>query len=143
MASYNRAELIGHLGKDPEVRWTPNGQAVANFSLATNERWKDRNNQVQERTEWHRVVAWGKLAEVCGEHLEKGKMVMVTGRLQTREWDDKQGVKHYSTEIVAQEVIFLSAKEAPGRRPEPPAEGSKIPPRGEPNGATPPPPGDD
>jgi single-strand DNA-binding protein len=99
--------LIGNLGADPEVRYTPGGQAVANFRIATNEVWFDKDKQKQERTEWHRIVVWGKQAESCGEYLSKGRQVFVEGRLQTREWTDKENRKQYTTEIVALNVRFL------------------------------------
>src|SRR4051812_12237331 len=103
----NKVFLIGRLGTDPEVRYTSNGGAVANFNLATNESWTDKSGQKQERTEWHRIVVWGKLAEVCGQYLSKGRETFVEGKLQTREWTDKEGGKRYTTEIVAQSVQFL------------------------------------
>lgn len=103
----NKVILIGNLGADPEVRFTPGGQAVANFKIATNESWIDKSGQKQERTEWHRIVVWGKTAENCGEYLKKGRQVYVEGRLQTREWTDKEGKKNYTTEIVATSVQFL------------------------------------
>lgn len=107
MASINKVFLIGNLGKDPEVRYTPSGQAVANFSLATTDVWNDKSGERQERTEWHRIVVWGKQAEHCGEYLRKGRSVHIEGKLQTREWDDKSGQKRYTTEIVANAVTFL------------------------------------
>jgi len=107
MSSLNKAQLIGHLGSDPEVKFTPSGQAVCNFSVATNESWKDKDGNKQERTEWHRIVVWGKLAEVCGKYLAKGRQAYIEGRIQTRNYDDKEGVKRYVTEIVAEEVKFL------------------------------------
>jgi single-strand DNA-binding protein len=106
----NKVILIGNLGADPEVRFTPGGQAVANFRIATNESWTDKNQQKQERTEWHRIVVWGKLAELCGEYLKKGRQAYVEGRLQTREWTDKEGKKNYTTEVVAQTVQFLGGR---------------------------------
>jgi single-strand DNA-binding protein len=106
----NKVILIGNLGADPEVRFTPGGQAVANFRIATNESWTDKNQQKQERTEWHRIVVWGKLAELCGEYLKKGRQAYVEGRLQTREWNDKEGKKNYTTEVVAQTVQFLGGR---------------------------------
>ena len=109
----NKVILIGRLGGDPEVRYTTNGGAVANFNLATNESWTDKSGQKQERTEWHRVVIWGKMAELCGQYLSKGRQAYVEGRLQTREWNDKEGNKRYTTEIVAQSVQFLGG---PGER---------------------------
>jgi len=112
----NKVMLIGNLGKDPEVRYTPGGQAVANFTIATNESWTDKAGAKQERTEWHRIVVWGKVAELCGEYLTKGRQVYVDGRLQTREWNNKEGVKQYTTEIVANQVLFLSGGErGPGQ----------------------------
>lgn len=108
MASINKAILIGNLGRDPEVRFTPGGQAVSNFSIATTDRWKNKQSgNFEERTEWHNIVAWGKLAELCKEYLSKGRQVYIEGRLQTRSWDDKEGKKRYTTEVVAQVVQFL------------------------------------
>ena len=107
----NKVLLIGNLGKDPEVRYTPGGQAVANFTIATNDAWTDKQGQKQERTEWHRIVVWGKTAENCGEYLSKGRQVYVEGRLQTREWNNKEGVKQYTTEVVANQVLFLAGGE--------------------------------
>ena len=122
-ASVNKVILIGNLGSDPEVRYTPSGSAVANFSIATNESWKDKNGQDQDRTEWHKIVVWGKQAENCGEYLSKGRTVYIEGRLQTRSWDDKEGNKRYTTEIVATTVQFLGgpggAKGMPENRPAP------------------------
>lgn len=103
----NKVILIGRLGADPEIRYTNNGGAVANFNLATNESWMDKSGQKQERTEWHRVVVWGKLGELCGQYLSKGRQAFVEGRLQTREWQDKEGGKRYTTEVVAQNIQFL------------------------------------
>lgn len=110
----NKAILIGNLGADPEVRFTPGGQAVANFRIATSESWTDKNGQKQERTEWHRIVVWGKLAELCGEYLAKGRQCYVEGRLQTREWTDKEGKKNYTTEVVANQVVFLGGRDGGG-----------------------------
>jgi single-strand DNA-binding protein len=107
----NKVILVGNLGKDPEVRYTPGGQAVANFNIATNENWTDKAGQKQERTEWHRIVVWGKQAELCAEYLSKGRQVYLEGRLQTREWNNKEGVKQYTTEVVANQVVFLSGGE--------------------------------
>ena len=113
MAGINKAILIGRLGSDPEVRYTPSGVAVANFSIATSEEWKDRDTgEKKERTEWHRIVAWRRLGEICGEYLSKGKQVYVEGRIQTRSWDDRDGNKRYTTEIVATDVQFLGARDA-------------------------------
>lgn len=105
----NKVILIGRLGGDPEVRYTSNGGAVANFNIATNEAWTDKSGQKQEKTEWHRIVAFGKLGELCGQYLSKGRQSYVEGRLQTREWIDKEGQKRYTTEIVAQTVQFLGS----------------------------------
>lgn len=103
--------LIGNLGKDPEVRYTPGGSAVANISIATNESWKDKNSgDLQERTEWHNVVFFNRLAEIVGEYLRKGSQVYVEGRLQTRKWQDKNGVDRYTTEIVAGEMQMLGGR---------------------------------
>jgi single-strand DNA-binding protein len=110
MAGVNKVILIGNLGADPEVRYTPSGQAVANFRIATSESWNDKQGQKQERTEWHRIVAWAKLAELCGEYLAKGRQVYVEGKLQTRQWDDRDGNKRYSTEIVATQITFLGGR---------------------------------
>lgn len=107
MASLNSARIIGYVGQDPEVRYTQGGQAVSNFSVATSEKWKDRDGKIQERTEWHRIVVWGKQAESCAEYLRKGRQVYVDGRIQTREWEDKDDNKRYTTEIVAMRVLFL------------------------------------
>ena len=109
--SVNKVILIGNLGKKPELRYTPGGQAVANFTLATNERFGGRDGQpAQERTEWHRIVVWGRTAENCGQYLDKGRSVYIEGRLQTREWQDKEGQKRQTTEIVANTVQFLGGK---------------------------------
>jgi single-strand DNA-binding protein len=123
----NKVILVGNLGKDPEVRYTPGGQAVANFTIATNENWTDKSGQKQERTEWHRIVVWGKLAELCSEYLAKGRQVYVEGRLQTREWTNKEGAKQYTTEVVANQVVFLSGGErGQGRGPSRSAAGSAV-----------------
>jgi len=107
--SVNKVILLGRLGQNPEVRHTPSGASVANFSLATNESWMDKSGQKQERTEWHRIVVWGKLADLCGQYLTKGRQAYVEGRLQTRQWQDKDGQTKYTTEIQAQTVQFLGA----------------------------------
>ncbi|WP_225072760.1 single-stranded DNA-binding protein [Desulfuromonas sp. CSMB_57] len=105
--SVNKVILVGNLGKDPELRYTASGTAVANFSLATTERYKDREGQTQEKTEWHNIVAWRQLAEICGKYLQKGKQVYIEGRIQTRSYDDKDGNKRYITEIVADQMQML------------------------------------
>jgi single-strand DNA-binding protein len=110
MASVNKVILIGNLGRDPELRYTPGGQAVANFTLATNERFSSKDGEKQERTEWHRIVAWGRTGELCAQYLSKGRSVYVEGRLQTREWEDKEGQKRRTTEIVATTVQFLGGR---------------------------------
>lgn len=107
MSGVNKVILVGRLGADPELKAVGNGQSVARLSVATSENWVDKNNQRQERTEWHRVVVWGRQAENCAKHLAKGRQVYVEGRLQTRNWEDQQGQKRYSTEIVASTVQFL------------------------------------
>jgi single-strand DNA-binding protein len=110
MASLNKVMLIGNLGKDPEVRFTASGQAVASFSLATSEKFKGKSGEWEERTEWHNITLWGKLAEISGEYLTKGKTIYVEGRLQTRKWQDKSGNDRYTTEIVGDKMQMLSAK---------------------------------
>ncbi len=111
----NKVILVGNLGKDPEVRYSPSGQAVANATLATSESWKDKNTgEKQERTEWHRVVFFGRLAEIAGEYLKKGAQIYVEGRLQTRKWQDKEGQDRYTTEIVANEMQMLGSRSGAG-----------------------------
>jgi single-strand DNA-binding protein len=107
MASVNKVILIGNLGRDPEVRYTAGGTPVANFSMATSERWTDASGDRKERTEWHKIVVWAKQAEIVGEYLRKGKQVYVEGSLQTREWTDRDGNKRYTTEVKAQRVQML------------------------------------
>ena len=121
MASLNKAMLIGNLGRDPEIRYTQSGTAVATLSVATNERWNTAEGDKAERTEWHRVVAFGKLAEICGQHLAKGRPVYIEGRLQSRAWE-KDGEKRSVTEIIAGSVQFLggNGKDASGPTNEPP-----------------------
>lgn len=109
MKSVNKVILIGNLGKDPELRYTTSGQAVCNFSLATNETWKDADGQTKERTEWHNIVCWKKLAEICGEWLKKGQQIYLEGRIQSRSWE-KEGKKHYITEIVMDQMLMLGGK---------------------------------
>lgn len=109
--SVNRVILVGRLGKDPEIRSIPSGTSVAKFSLATDERFTDKNGEKQERTEWHNIVAWGKLAEICGQYLRKGKLVFIEGSIRTESWDDKEtGVKKYRTEIIAKDMQMLEKK---------------------------------
>ncbi len=107
MSGVNKAILVGHLGRDPEVRYTKSGQVVTNFSLATTERWTGRDGNREERTEWHRIVAWGKLGETCGQYLSKGKQVYIEGRIQTREWQDNSGNNRTTTEIIAANMVML------------------------------------
>src|SRR5260370_37092680 len=115
--SLNKVQLIGNLGKDPEVKYTPQGTPVAKIALATNERFKDKDGNWQDRTEWHNVVLWQRLAEIAGEYLKKGGKVYVEGRLQTRSWDDKtSGQKKYMTEVVASDLILLGGRGARGSR---------------------------
>ena len=110
-ASVNKVILIGNLGADPELKTLPSGQAVCEMRLATNETFTDKQGEKQEKTEWHRIVTWGKTAENCNRYLKKGRTIYVEGRIQTRTWDDKDGVKKYMTEIVAQSVQFLGGKD--------------------------------
>ena len=114
MASVNKVILVGNLGRDPELRYTQSGSAVANFTVATNERWRDKDGNNQERTEWHRIVVWGRTAENCAQYLQKGRSVYIEGRLQTREWEDKDGNKRNTTEVNALAVQFLGGRDAPG-----------------------------
>jgi len=116
MASLNKVMLIGNLGKDPEVRYTTSGTAVASFSLATSERFKNRSGEWEDKTEWHNVTLWGRLAEIAGEYLAKGKTVYIEGRLQTRKWQDRDGRDRYTTEIVADKMQMLGAKGEGGGR---------------------------
>ncbi len=116
MASVNKVILVGNLGKDPEVRFTPSGRAVARFTLATTESWTDQESGRQERTDWHNIVVWGKQAESCGQYLAKGRQVYVEGRITSRSYDDKDGNKRYITEIVAQRVQFLGGGSGGGGR---------------------------
>lgn len=122
MSNLNKVLLIGRLGKDPEIRYMPNGKGVVNFSIATSEKWKDKQGERQERTEWHTIVAFEKLAEIIAEYLRKGALVYIEGKLQTRKWQDKEGKDRYSTEIIAQQMQMLGGKpegrrEAPRERP--------------------------
>jgi|SRR5271165_2677174 len=108
--SVNKVILVGRLGKDPEVRFTGGGQAVANFTMATDYSYKDRNGERQKRTEWHRIVAWRKLAEIVQQYLKKGSLIYIEGRIETREWQDKEGQKRYTTEIIANEMRMLGGR---------------------------------
>ncbi len=125
MASLNKVILIGNLGKDPELRYTGSGQAVVNFSLATSERWQGKEGDQQERTEWHRIVVWGPQGEMCSKYLKKGRQIYLEGRLQTRQWEDKDGQTRYTTEINASRVLFLGGRgEGEGGE----SWGSQVPP---------------
>jgi single-strand DNA-binding protein len=133
MASVNKVILVGNLGRDPEVRYMPDGGAVTNISVATTDVWKDKGGEKQERTEWHRIVFFSKLAEIAGEYLKKGSQVYIEGRLQTRKWQDKEGQDRYTTEIVADRMQMLGSRagmggsnEAPERE-SPPSKGAKKP----------------
>ena len=106
----NKVILIGNLGRDPEVRFTPSGKPVTSFSLATNRNWVSADGERHDETEWFNVVAWGNLAEICNQHLSKGQKVYVEGRLQTRSWEDENGQKHFRTEVVANEMIILTGR---------------------------------
>jgi single-strand DNA-binding protein len=110
MASVNKAILVGHLGRDPEMRYVPSGDAVANFSIATTDSWKDKQGVKQEKTEWHRISMFGKQAEIAGEYLKKGSSVYIEGRIQTRTWQDKEGNERQTTEIVADRMQMLGGK---------------------------------
>jgi len=148
MGSVNKVILVGNLGADPELKYTPSNRPVCNLSIATNEVWKDKSGQKQERTEWHRVIVWAEQAELCSKYLAKGRSVYVEGRLQTRSWDDKSGQKRYTTEVVADRVVFLGgpsgeagansgrgSRRTWGEESPPPAAAADAPPG--------PPPGDD
>jgi single-strand DNA-binding protein len=132
VASVNKVILVGNLGRDPEVRYTPDNAAITNISIATTDSWKDKNGDKQERTEWHRVAFFGKLAEIAGEYLKKGSQVYVEGRLQTRKWQDKEGQDRYTTEIVADRMQMLGSRSGMGMgdtadmdsAPPPPSRGS-------------------
>ncbi len=131
MASVNKVILVGNLGKDPDSRYLPDGGAVCNFSVATTDKWKDKSGEPQERTEWHRVSTFSKLAEICGEYLKKGSQVYIEGRLQTRKWQDKEGHDRYTTEIVADRMQMLGSRaggsETMAREPKAAAAGSASP----------------
>ncbi len=114
MASVNKVILIGNLGRDPETRYMPDGGAITNISVATTETWKDKQGEKQEKTEWHRVAFFGKLAEIAGEYLKKGSQVYVEGRLQTRKWQDKDGVDKYTTEVIADRMQMLGSRQGMG-----------------------------
>jgi single-strand DNA-binding protein len=110
MSSLNKILLIGHLGKDPEIRYTPDGSPVAAFSLATSENWTDKNGSRQEHTEWHNIVAWNKLADLCKKFLTKGRQVYIEGRIRSREWQDREGNKRRTTEVIATQMVLLGSR---------------------------------
>jgi single-strand DNA-binding protein len=112
MGSVNKVILLGNLGRDPELKYTPSGAAVANFTIATNETWKDKDGQKQEHTEWHRVVVWGKLAEICGEYLHKGRQVYIEGSIRSRTYKDREGVEKSVTEIKADNMVMIGKGES-------------------------------
>ncbi len=139
MASLNKVLLIGNLGADPEIRYMPSGDAIANLRIATTDTWKDKGGEKQERTEWHRVALFGKLAEIAGEYLKKGSAVYIEGRIQTRKWQDKEGQERYTTEIVANEMKMLGGRgtggtaemdKGPGRAAAPAGKGKPAAPAG-------------
>jgi single-strand DNA-binding protein len=126
--SVNKVILIGNLGRDVELRHAPSGDAVARFSIATNEVWRDKNGQRQEHTEWHNITAWGKLAEFCGQYLSKGRQIYVEGILRTRTYDDDKGNRRYFTEVKARTIQLLGPKPSSGEGPAPGGEGQEFPP---------------
>lgn len=130
MSSLNQAQLIGRLGKDPEIRYTGTGKAVANFSIATDETWKDAQGEKQSKTTWHRCVAWTKLAEIIQKYVKKGNLIFIQGRIENREWE-KDGIKRYSTEIVVDKLQMLGSKNDGSSRPEAPAHDDFDAPGGE------------
>lgn len=134
MASVNKVILIGNVGRDPETRYMPSGDAIVNLSLATTDTWKDKNGEKQERTEWHRVAFFGKTAEIAGQYLRKGSQVYIEGRLQTRKWTDKEGQERYTTEIVADRMQMLGSRGGGGDAPmdREPASGAAPEPRAAP-----------
>ncbi len=133
MSTVNKVILVGRVGQNPEVRHIPSGSAVTTLSVATSENWTDKSGQKQEKTEWHRVVVWGRTAEICGQYLTKGRLVYVEGKLQTRQWQDKDGQTKYSTEVQAQTVQFLGPQ--PGDRPQPGAQAGSYSPSFQDGGA--------
>ena len=118
MAGVNKVILLGRVGQDPEMRYTENGTAIANFSVATSEQWKNKDGKKKEKTEWHKVVAWKRLGEICGEYLHKGSQVYIEGRIETRNWEGKDGNKRYTTEVVAHTMQMLGGKSSDNDEPE-------------------------
>ena len=127
MASVNKVIIVGNLGRDPETRYLPSGEAVTNISVATTETWKDKAGEKQEQTEWHRVAMFGKTAEIAGEYLKKGSQVYIEGKLQTRKWTDKEGQERYTTEIRADRMQMLGSRSGGSERMAPPED--EAPPR--------------
>jgi single-strand DNA-binding protein len=132
MASLNKAILIGRLGGDPVKRYTPSGQPVVTFRLATTENWTNREGQKEQRTEWHNIVVWGKLADICDQYLSKGRLVYIEGRIQTREWEDREGNRRWTTEIIANQMQMLGpppgdvTASAVSEEPPPPLEEQSV-----------------
>jgi single-strand DNA-binding protein len=126
--SLNLVTLIGYTGRDPEIRYTPNGTAVANFPLATSEKWTGKDGEKKESTDWHRIVCFQKTAEIVGEYVKKGQQICVTGKIKTRQWEDKEDVKRWTTEIIANRVVFLGKKQDSGEHPafEKPPENQEV-----------------
>lgn len=129
MASVNKVILVGNLGKDPESRYLNDGSAVCSFSVATTDKWKDKGGEQKERTEWHRISTFAKLAEICGEYLKKGSQVYIEGRLQTRKWQDKEGADRYTTEIIADRMQMLGSRQEGAPTTREPAEDAKPAPK--------------
>lgn len=126
MASLNKAIIIGRLGQDPDVRQTANGMSVANLSVATSEKYKDKSGQQQEQTEWHRITLWGKLADIAQQYLAKGALVCIEGKIQTRKWEDKDGTERYTTEIVGRELVMLGGSQSDNQAPKTSTNNSAI-----------------
>lgn len=126
MASLNKATIIGRLGQDPDVRQTANGMSVANLSVATSEKYKDKSGQQQEQTEWHRITLWGKLADIAQQYLAKGALVCIEGKIQTRKWEDKDGTERYTTEIVGRELVMLGGSQSDNQAPKTSTNNSAI-----------------
>ncbi|MGO9117902.1 MAG: single-stranded DNA-binding protein [Desulfomonilaceae bacterium] len=150
--SLNKVQLLGNIGRDPEIRYTASGKAVTTFTLATSQRWRDQDGNDQERTEWHRVVAWGRLGEICGEYLSKGKQVFIEGRIQSRDWEDKEGNKRTTVEVIANDMIMLGggsysksrdSDEVPDRQTEKRPRSEEGPPKKTDEGGSYPPPPED